>query len=168
MNGRNYLSLTLLGVALVLVAPDLQAKQVVGWVENARVYPGDIRIRAKLDTGAKTSSLNCECQSTFDREGEKWVRFTLTNYRGRTVQIERKIHRIARIRRHGGRIQERIVIKLGVCLADVYKEIDVNLIDRSGFNYQMLVGRTFLKGDFIVDPSVTFTAAPECKGAPET
>ncbi len=160
----NRLSLVAFALALwVLSVPaTANAKQLVGWVENVRIHPGDIVVRAKLDTGAETSSLNCDCQQTFMRDGEHWVRFTLTNYKGRSIELERKIHRVARIKRHEGKVQERFVVMLGICLGEIYKEVEVNLIDRTGFNYQLLVGRSFIKGDFVVDSSSTYTVTPRC------
>jgi hypothetical protein len=52
-------------------------------------------------------------------------------------------------------------------LGDFYREAEVNLVDRSGFNYQMLIGRSFLAGNLIVDPSIKYTTKPICKGVPE-
>ncbi len=157
-----YLVVLMFVPLLLFTPPRVEAKQQVGWIENVRIHPGDILVRAKLDTGAQTSSLNCECQQTFSRDGEQWVRFTLTNHKGESVQVERKIHRVARIKQHGGGVQERLVVILGICLGDIQKQVEVNLVDRSGFNYQLLIGRSFLKDDFIIDPSSTYTVAPHC------
>jgi hypothetical protein len=44
----------------------------------------------------------------------------------------------------------------------VYKEVEVNLEDRSKFNYQLLIGRSYLKNSFLVDASATFTLKPNC------
>jgi hypothetical protein len=45
----------------------------------------------------------------------------------------------------------------------VYKEVEVNLEDRRKFNYQILIGRSFLKKSFLVDASATFTLQPSCQ-----
>jgi hypothetical protein len=58
----------------------------------------------------------------------------------------------------------RPVIRLGICLGNVYKEVEVNLQDRSKFNYQMLIGRSYLKNSFLVDASATFTVETNCQG----
>ena len=159
MNTLRYLT----GLLLILLLPVAIAKETVGWVEKVRIYPGDLVLKAKIDSGAETSSLNCGCTNLIERDGEKWVSFTITNYKGDTVRLERKLERITRIKRHFGEAQERFVIKLGVCLGSVYKETDVNLIDRTGLNYQMLIGRSFLEDSHLIDPSVTFTLQPDCK-----
>jgi hypothetical protein len=70
---------------------------------------------------------------------------------------------MAKIRRHFGEVQERMVVKLGVCLANTYKETEVTVVDRSGLTYPMLVGRDFLEGYFLVDPSVSNKTTPQCK-----
>ncbi len=162
---------TKLGIVLVLalwfLGPlDVSAKEVVGWVEKARIHPGGLVVKTKIDTGAKTSSLHCECSTIIKHNGETWVRFTLINYDGEKTTLEKKVERFATVKRHFGKAHERPVVKLGICLGHTYKEAEVNLIDRSGFNYQMLIGRSFLREDFLVDPSATFVAKPECKNSP--
>ena len=66
----------------ILTAPAAaREKQIVGWIEEARVYPGGLLIHAKLDTGARHSSLNVRSVTDFKRNGKKWVRFDVTNPR---------------------------------------------------------------------------------------
>ena len=149
------LMLSLLGTAA--------AKDVSGWVERVRIYPGAIEVNARLDTGASTSSLHCDCIEETVREGEKWIRFSITGYEGESVRLERRVHRVATVKRHFGETQERPVILLGVCVGDTYKETEVSLIDRSGLNYQMLIGRSFMEGDLVVDPGETFINPPRCR-----
>lgn len=143
------------------------AKEVVGWVENVKVYPGGIIVKAKIDSGAKTSSLDCECITPIKKDGQDWLSFSVENHKGEIVRLEKPVTRIARIKRHFGQEQERYVVKLGICLGSIYREEEVTLVDRSGFNYALLVGRNFLGEDFLIDPSVTFSKEPKCKGAPE-
>jgi hypothetical protein len=143
------------------------AKQVVGWVENVKVYPGEIMVKAKIDTGAKTSSIDCECITPIQKDGKDWVSFSVKNHNGDVVFLEKPVTRIARIKRHFGEEQVRYVVRLGICLGSVYREEEVTLVDRTGFNYSLLVGRNFLGSDFVVDPSLTFSNSPECKEAPE-
>ena len=134
----------------------------VGWVERVRIYPGDFEIVAKIDTGAKTSSLNAPNMDIFRRQGEDWVRFEVTNRQGKTRKFEEKIYRISRIRRHGGRIQQRPVVMLGLCVGRVFRKTQVNLIDRNNFNYQMLIGRRFTGEQVLVDPGRTFITKADC------
>jgi hypothetical protein len=152
----------LLLILLATVPVTGPAREVVGWVEKAIIYPGGLEIRAKIDTGARTSSLNCDCEEFFQKDGEQWVRFSVVNYAGERIWLERKIHRVAEIKRHFGVVQERPVIILGICLGGIYRETEVNIIDRSGLRYPMLIGRTFLEGEFLVDSSSEFINPPHC------
>lgn len=153
-------------VAVVAGAADAAAASdvpVVGWVERVRIYPGDFEVHAKIDTGAKTSSLNAPNMKIFKRGEEDWVSFEVTNRRGLKQRFEQKIVRIAKIRRHGGTVQRRPVVMLGLCVGSIYQVTQVNLIDRRNFNYQMLVGRRFMAKQVTVDPGRTFIAKPNCK-----
>jgi hypothetical protein len=138
-------------------------KTIVGWIEKVRIYPGAPLIRAKLDTGAKHCSLNAPNITEFQRNGETWVRFSITSKSGEKVTLEQKVHRIASIKRHGSIVERRFAIRLGICLSTLYKEVEVNLVDRSDFLYPLLIGRNFMSGDLIVDSSTKFTTQPSCK-----
>jgi len=164
---KKVLCIFLVLIVFAVDAPPAVAKEVVGWVEKAMIYPGGIQIKSKIDTGAKTSSLNCQCITPIKRNGEDWVSFSVKNFKGKITMIEKPIHRVAKIKRHFGGMQERYVVKLGICLGSVYREEEVTLVDRSGFNYQMLIGRNFIKNDFLVDPGNTFLSKPSCKNAPK-
>jgi len=145
-------------------APPSRNLQVAGWIENVSIFPGNLKIKAKLDTGARNSSLNAKNIKEFDRDGDKWVRFKLKNWKGRTEIFEARIIRTATIKQHETDSVTRPVIRLGICLGNVFKEVEVNLQDRSKFNYQMLIGRSYLKKSFLVDSSATFTVEPNCQG----
>jgi hypothetical protein len=153
----------LLSVVTLLPYADGAEKTTVGWVEKVRVYPGNFLVEARVDTGADTSSLHCDWITSFDRSGEKWVRFVVETSDGKPVLMERKVVRMAKIKRHFGEVQERMVVKLRVCLGKTYKEAEVTVVDRSGLTYPMLVGRDFLEGGFLVDPSVSYKTEPQCK-----
>lgn len=139
------------------------AKTVVGWIEYARLYPGGLQIKAKLDSGAKTSSLNAVGVDEFVRDGEPWVRFEVTNWKGRSATFEKQVVRSVKIKEHSGRPQVRPVVLFRICLGGHTREVEVNLVDRSQFNYQLLVGRTFLEGLFVIDVAEKYTAQPECR-----
>ena len=139
-------------------------KQIVGWVEKIRIVPGNLKIKAKLDTGALNSSLHAVEIEEYTHQGERWVRFGIKNRQNRTATFEKKVIRTARIKEHDRVSNERLVIRLGICLGTVFKEVEVNLIDRSRYKYRMLVGRSFLKDSFVVDPALVFTIDPQCPG----
>jgi hypothetical protein len=160
---RSLIFFLFLTVTLVTLANGAE-KATVGWVERVRVYPGNTLVEARIDTGAELSSLHCDCITPIERNGEKWVSFVIENSDGRPVLMEQKVLRIAKIKRHFGEVQERMVVKLGVCLGKTYKESEVTLVDRSGLTYPMLIGRDFLQGRFVVDPSVSHKTSPQCRG----
>jgi hypothetical protein len=151
-----------LSIVLIL-SPDVFAKDVIGWVENVSVSSSNAIVKAKIDTGADSSSLHCECITPYERDGEQWVRFTITDIDDQSVSYEKKILRTTKVKRHFGEVQERIVVRMGICIGNQYGETDVSLVDRSGFNYSLLIGRKYLKGKFIVDPGETFMSRPQCK-----
>jgi hypothetical protein len=153
--------------ALVLALPAMAAeKTIVGWIEKVRIYPGNFLVHAKLDSGAEYSSLDAGNLQEFERDGKKWVRFDLQEKReGKNLTIERPLLRWAPIKRHNQAPQRRPVIKLGVCLGKIYKETEVNLIDRKNYQYRMLIGRKFMEGAVIIDPSAQYTVEPNCTGS---
>jgi hypothetical protein len=138
-------------------------KTIVGYAEMVRIYPGDLEIRARIDTGANLASLHCNCITPIKRDGEDWVSFTVTNSRDEIIRLERKVHRIVKIKRHFEKSQERYVIKLGVCLGNIYKETEVSLIDRRGLKYPILIGRKFMDKDFLVDTEGKYLNPPKCE-----
>jgi len=155
----------LLGALVIALPAAAGEKQTVGWIEKVRIYPGNFLVHAKLDTGAEYSSLDAANLTTFDRNGVPWVRFDLTERDGQKLTIERPLLRWAPIKRHNQEPQRRPVIKLGVCLGNIYQETEVNLIDRKNYQYRMLIGRKFMEGALIIDPSAQYTVEPQCKEA---
>lgn len=156
-------SICIAGFKPELDAREATPKLIAGYVENTIVFPGKLKIHAKLDTGAENSSLNAQDIEHFRRGEADWVRFSVTNDEGETVSFERPVIRTAKIKRHAAKKQERPVISLGICLDSIYKDVEVNLIDRSGFSYQMLIGRSFLEGDFLIDPEHRFMLQSSCE-----
>ena len=157
---RVFLALSLL--LILSAASQVEAKQVVGYIEPVTVTPPGVRFTAKMDTGALKCSLHATGISQFDRNGEPWVRFTIRPAKGASMELTRKLVRIAKVKRHKRDVQKRPVVELEVCLKDVRRTVQVNLINRSGLNYRMLIGRDFLKGYFMVDPELKKTSQPSC------
>ena len=137
-------------------------KITTGWIEPVRITPGNVLLDGKLDTGADKSSLSCKCGKPQERDGKRWIRLSIKDRDGKLVEFEREVVRIAKIKRHAGQQQERPVVKLGLCIANIYREIEVNLVDRSGFKYPLLVGRNFLENSILVDSSMRKTTSPAC------
>lgn len=142
-------------------------KDVIGWLEMVRFFPGNLKLRAKLDTGAKVSSLNASDLEYLNINGRKWIRFNIYIRDKAVAAIEKQVLKTVSIKKRGGGVEERPVIKIGICIGKVFKEIEVNLIDRSNLNYQLLIGRNDSKSMYLIDPSLTFTKEPTCKPTSE-
>ncbi|MCP1675192.1 hypothetical protein J2T57_002340 [Natronocella acetinitrilica] len=135
--------------------------QILGWLEKVSLEQADLVIEAKLDTGADTSSLHAPELETFERDDEDWVRFTVTNGDGEAYTYEKPISRTVRIRSASGR-SERYVVEMDICLGGRRATTEVNLADRGGLSYQMLVGRSFMRDAILVDSGAKYLAAPDC------
>jgi len=154
----------LLGLLALALPGAAGQKKVVGWIEKVRIYPGNVLVHAKLDSGAEYSSLDAANLTEFTRDGKQWVRFDLEEKReGKKLTIERPLRRWAPIKRHNQEPQRRPVISLGVCLGAIYKETEVNLVNRQNYQYRMLIGRKFLEGEVVIDPSAQYTLEPHCQ-----
>ena len=138
--------------------------RVVGWVEKACIQPYSLILPAKIDTGAVTCSLHAPDLVEFERDGAKWVRLTVVEPGGKRAVIEQRIVGMRKIKRHFGQFQNRPVIRLTICVGNVQKTSEVNLVDRTGFEYPLLIGRNFMDGAMIVNPSAKFTAETTCVG----
>ncbi|SEN54658.1 Uncharacterized conserved protein [Pseudomonas sp. ok272] len=147
-------------------------KTVYGLNEYAQLSGIDLQVAAKLDTGAKTASLSARDIKRFKRNGESWVRFYLAIDAAHTHPIERPLARVSKIKRRAGdydpeegqQYTARPVIELDICMGTALRSIEVNLTDRSAFQYPLLIGSEALKRfDALVDPSLKYAAGkPAC------
>jgi len=147
-------------------------KTVYGLNEYTRLLDLDLVVPAKLDTGAKTASLSARDIKRFKRDGDSWVRFYLAIDDAHQHPIERPLARISKIKRRAGDYNAeeektytaRPVIQLSICMGTALRSIEVNLIDRSSFQYPLLIGSEALKRfDALVDPSLKYAAGkPGC------
>jgi len=159
-------------VVLLIIAPVppefAREKQTIGWVENVAITDHDNILSAKIDTGAKHSSLNEPDLDLFKKDGESWVKFSVAGVDGKNIEFEERVVRMTKIKRKGNRSQVRPVIQMKVCLDDVEKNVEANLVDQDNFIYPMLVGRSFLRGGFLVDVSVKHMTSPHCPQSPDS
>lgn len=147
-------------------------KTVYGLNEYAKLSDLDLQVAAKLDTGAKTASLSARDIKRFKRDGETWVRFFLAIDDAHSHPIERPLARISKIKRRAGDYNAeeektytaRPVIELEICMGSALRTIEVNLTDRSAFQYPLLIGSEALKRfGALVDPSLKYAAGkPDC------
>jgi hypothetical protein len=127
---------------------------IIGEVEQVEVNPTGILYEARIDTGAESSSVHAENIQLVERDGEKYILFSLLNPEANTlVELERKLERRVLIKQKYGEPERRYVVKLWLTLGDIKERVDVTLSDRSDFTYRLLVGRNLLTDIAIVDVS---------------
>ncbi len=137
---------------------------ILGWVENVVLTDAGFRLRAKLDTGAETSSLDARIMKKFRQGGKRWVRFAITNpTTGEEHVLVRERVRTIGVVQHEGVNQVRPTVVLQMCVADHLLDVEVSLVDRSEFTYRLLLGRGALESFALIDPANTFLSRPQCK-----
>ena len=134
---------------------------IMGWLESIFIRPWNRRLTAKLDTGAKSSSLHADKIEHFTKNGEDWVRFDLGDIEDKKlppITVEKPLLRTVNIKCKGDDCQpsKRDVVLLSLCKNGKEYDAEFNLVDRSNFNYPVLLGRSFLKNVALVDASETF------------
>lgn len=150
----------------VIISSKEPAKVIAGWVENVRIENQDYKVKAKLDTGAKTSSIHATNIESFKKNEEKWVRFTmsLADSKGNRhkINIEKPRSRKTSIKNHDGSPDKRYVVELQICFNGRTFTTEFTLADRSEYIYDVLLGRQFLKNVAVIDPDETFLTLAEC------
>ena len=128
------------------------SKPIIGRIEYVTIVSAKKRGKAKIDTGAKTTSVDARNIERFERDGKEWVKFKLLG-----KLIERPLVKNILIKRHGVKAQKRAVVKLRLRMGKVSRNVLVTLADREKYNYPILIGRNFLKDTFVVDVSKKYT-----------
>jgi hypothetical protein len=147
-----------------------QAKPViVGWVEKVHIDALDTVFKAKLDTGATTSSIDAtiiklvEPADNAKDDDHGKVIFSITDDSGKKRILERKVKRYVRIKKKLGGWIRRPVVTMAFCVAGQKIVDEVNLADRENFIYPVLIGRNMMReGKFVIDASKTFTSEAKC------
>lgn len=164
---------SVLALLSVLALPVMAAEPTLyGRYEYIKLPEIGETLQAKMDTGALTASLSAKNIELFTRDGEEWVRFMLATKGASSKVYEHKVARISKIKSRADEDEEkdepvsakRPVVDLEMCLGDVKRTVEVNLTDRSSFNYPLLIGAKALR-EFgaAVNPARRYTAdKPDC------
>jgi hypothetical protein len=129
-------------------------KLIVGWNEYVDLPEWGVRrLGAKVDTGARTSALHVDGIELLPRGRIRFDVVVHRTKRDRHVHVRTKIVRRARVKSSNGQFERRYFVKTTLVLGPVEKEIEISLVDRGRMAHRMLLGRTALQGDFIVDVS---------------
>ena len=150
-------------VLLSLLVPgtaDAEEKIIIGGIEEVVLLPWGVRLPARIDTGAAKSSLDAQELKVRD----DMVEFKLPKKHG-GLRLRLPIIEWRHIRTPEG-LEPRPVVELEICLGSRRIRTEVNLADRSMVKYPLILGRNFLKENYIVDVKRRRTTPPNCPDIP--
>jgi hypothetical protein len=156
---------------------DERPPETLGFVEWVVMQDTSLRLKARLDTGAKTSSLHAVNVEPFEKDGEEWVSFQIPlgdhqdqptegelDHEDIILELERPVERTVLIKRKGAPSQKRYVVMMDFCIAGTTHTTQFSLTDRGKFSYPALLGRRFMRDDnILIDSSDGFMAERECE-----
>lgn len=125
---------------------------ILGWREHVFLPDWGINLRAKIDTGARTSAIHV---GAIEELGGGRIRFEVVARERppHTIWVESSIVRESRVRPTSGMAQSRPVVRTTIRIGAVRREVEVGLVCRKGMLCRMLIGRRALEGVWVVDPS---------------
>ncbi|WP_119271383.1 ATP-dependent zinc protease family protein [Taklimakanibacter deserti] len=136
-----------------------EERTLIGWQETVSLPElGAGPIVAKIDTGARSAALHADDIRITGRGKRMKVRFKVQR-RGsssRRIECEMPLHDLRRVKSSNGQIELRAVIATPVEIGGQLLEAEITLTQRSDMGAAMLIGRSSIKGNFLVDPSRTF------------
>ena len=116
-------------------------------------------IKARVDSGAKTSSIQASKIKVFNKGLEEWVRFEVNpvqDNRSISILCQAKLVDVRNVKSSQGIAEERPVIRTSLNIAGKSYEIDLTLANRDTMEYRMLLGREAMNDRFLVNPSESF------------
>lgn len=133
---------------------------IIGWREwLALPQLGIPAIKAKIDTGARTSSLHTFRLEEFQAGGRRMIRFGIHPFQKRKdieLFCEAPLVDRRRVKDSGGHVEKRYVIRTTVVLGSGRWPIDITLTNRDAMLFRMLLGRTALEKRFVIDPARSY------------
>lgn len=121
-----------------------------------------VAIKAKIDTGARTSTLHAFNLSVTERDGTPWAEFEVhpkQRSRDRSSEVSCQVVSFKRVRSSTGHSQRRPVIRSTMRIGEHEYEIDLTLTSRDEMGFRMLLGRSAVRRRFWVDPGVSYLHA---------
>jgi hypothetical protein len=146
-----------------MTAPQKPVKVAVGWREwIALPSLGITAIKAKIDTGARSSSLHAFDVESFERDGAPWVRFVVHPLQRdceSSLHAEAPVLEFRHVRSSSGHLTHRPVIRAEVELDNRRWAIELTLASRDEMGFRMLLGREAVRGRFVVDPGRSYVVS---------
>lgn len=132
----------------------------LGWREWVALPVLNIEsIKAKIDTGARSSALHAFIIDPYRRGGEDWVMFAIHPLQ-KNSDVIIECHAIVKDRRlvsdSGGHKQRRYVIETQLMVGNSIINAEMTLTNRDSMRFRMLLGRTAMDRRFIIDPSASY------------
>ncbi len=125
----------------------------IGWRELISFPDWHVKdIRAKTDTGAKSSAIDVASITELGRGRVEFDVIIHNKHRDRHKRIQSKISRRSRVRSSNGKTEERLFVMTTIKIGKVEKEVEVGLVCRKNMLCRALIGRSTLEGSFIIDP----------------
>lgn len=143
----------------------------IGWQERVDLpLLGLTNLKAKIDTGARTSALHATEIELFERDDLPWVRFhSRFDDDAHDREVECPVHDRRDIRNSGGVPENRIIIRTRFRISRRQWKIDLSLTERTEMTFRMIVGRTALRGHSIaVDPGKRYLTSNLKVNRPES
>lgn len=124
----------------------------IGWNEYVDLPDWEISgLRAKVDTGARSSALHVENIELLPRNRVRFDVILSRRKRHRRVHVKTRVSRRGRVRSSTGHYETRIFVNARVRIGPVERDVELSLVDRERMIFRMLLGRTALAGAFLVD-----------------
>lgn len=142
----------------VLKNPELVS---IGWSEMVDLPEWGVRrLRAKVDTGARTSALHVEDIEPLPRDRVGFDVVLHRRVRDRRIHVTAPVVRRSRVRSSTGEYQLRYFVETQVRLGPVTRTVEISLVDRGDMIFRMLLGRSALANAFVIDPAHKRIATP--------
>lgn len=132
----------------------------LGWREYIHLPDLEVwNIKAKVDSGARTSCLHAFSIEEYEKDNELWIRFGLhPNQNDTETELWRdaKVYDMRQVTDSGGHREKRYVIKTDFLLGDLQYPAEVTLTNRDSMKFRMLLGRTAMNERFVINPAESY------------
>ncbi|MEB3281981.1 MAG: RimK/LysX family protein [Lyngbya sp.] len=140
---------------------------IIGWREWVALPElGVTAIKAKIDTGARSSAIHAFHVETFWKDEKHWVRFQMHPFQrntSKTITAEAEILDEREVRNSGGHTEKRIAILTTVELEKQRWPIELTLTNRDVMGFRMLLGRAAVREHFLVNPGRSYLLSQKPK-----